>query len=222
MGVMRSRCEEVSSSLEKIGELTPREMGAWNRFTEMTDEEGALGRKRKELIAVALSVYAKCDWCIALHVDKALQLGATKEEIVEAAWVAVLMGGDPALMHAQMVLKALEEFEGDQGDKTSHERDLKKGEINSRFEKLHQVLLSYVKKICDETEVICHENSARRNLAINIARTDGRILERLVIKECNERKWEKSEKGKIKKSIKNILEEKKEKYLRTQDLTPLY
>ncbi|HBK57937.1 MAG TPA: carboxymuconolactone decarboxylase family protein, partial [Spirochaetaceae bacterium] len=40
----------------------------------------------------------------------ALEAGATEEEILEAAWVAVLMGGGPALMHAGLVLEALKDL----------------------------------------------------------------------------------------------------------------
>lgn len=49
---------------------------------------------KKELIAIALSVMAQCQWCISFHVSSALRAGAKPEEIREVAWVAVLMGED--------------------------------------------------------------------------------------------------------------------------------
>ncbi|MFB6214932.1 MAG: carboxymuconolactone decarboxylase family protein [Candidatus Bipolaricaulia bacterium] len=42
---------------------------------------------------------------MVFHVKNALDASATEEEIIEAAWVAVLMGGEPALMHAGMTLE---------------------------------------------------------------------------------------------------------------------
>jgi AhpD family alkylhydroperoxidase len=70
----------------------------------------ALTKKTKELICVALAVATQCDKCIAHHVHGALDNGATRAEIVEAAGVAVYMGGGPKLMYAENVLKALDDF----------------------------------------------------------------------------------------------------------------
>lgn len=39
-----------------------------------------------------------------------MQLGATREEIVEALGVAVYMGGGPSLMYAADAMHAYEEF----------------------------------------------------------------------------------------------------------------
>ena len=66
--------------------------------------------KQVELINVALAISAQCEWCIALHVKGAVDAGATKEEILEAAMQAVLMHGGPALMYMILVENAIEEF----------------------------------------------------------------------------------------------------------------
>ena len=58
------------------------------------------------------------------------------------------------------------------------------------FKKLYQKLIEYVESVCDEAETMCHENTARSRLALNIAENDGRILEHLVKKECKIRGWE--------------------------------
>ena len=58
------------------------------------------------------------------------------------------------------------------------------------FKKLYQRLIEYVESVCDEAETMCHENTARRRLAFNIAENDGQILEHLVKKECKIRGWE--------------------------------
>ena len=50
--------------------------------------------------------------CIAVHVSKALEAGATKDEIMESAFVAVLMGGGPAMVYTKMVYDALQEYQG--------------------------------------------------------------------------------------------------------------
>jgi len=43
-----------------------------------------------------------------LHVQKCLDAGATKEQILEAASVAVMMGGGPAYTHIPVVMETLE------------------------------------------------------------------------------------------------------------------
>jgi len=72
---------------------------------------GALPRKTKELIAVALSVVKECVYCIGWHVRAALREGATKDEIMEAAFVGCVLGGGPAWMYVKLVYKAIEELE---------------------------------------------------------------------------------------------------------------
>jgi alkylhydroperoxidase/carboxymuconolactone decarboxylase family protein YurZ len=46
-----------------------------------------------------------------LHVQGCLKAGATREQIVEAAAVAVLMAGGPAFTHVPEVLHALQHLE---------------------------------------------------------------------------------------------------------------
>ena len=191
MGVMESRYEEIFSSFAKISQLYPNELEAWQRFMEMIEGKGEIDSKNKELIAVALSICAKCDWSIALHVKKALQLGARKHEIMEAAWIAVLMGGGSVLMRAQRVLQALEEFKETESEKPTYPgTGPRTEELESEFEKLYQQLLDYVKFVCDEVEGMCDGNQDRVRLALKIAESDGSVLNSLVLKECDRRGWE--------------------------------
>jgi AhpD family alkylhydroperoxidase len=183
MEKMENRVHEIEVNLEKIGELSPDEMGAWSRFSTITGGRGILSPRGKEVIAVALSVVAKCQWCIPFHVRRALELGAKKQEIIEASWVAVLMGGSPSLMYAQLVLQALEEFE-------EFEKPDEMMYYPTESARLFQQLLGYVDSVCDEVESKCNSDEARWKLALNIAESDSRIMERLVRKECNNRGWE--------------------------------
>lgn len=89
---------------------SPEQLSKFMELLEAIKKPGYLDTKTKELIAVAIAVIAQCKWCIAFHVKMALDAGAKPEEIREAAWVAVLMGGGPQLAYMQLVEKALEEF----------------------------------------------------------------------------------------------------------------
>lgn len=101
---------EWNSSQEKFWTDCPEQMSAFMSFMGIAKKAGALEAKYKDLIALATAITAQCEWCIAVHVKSALADGATKEEILEASWMAVLMGGGPSLMYLQVVQKALEDL----------------------------------------------------------------------------------------------------------------
>lgn len=69
---------------------------------------GTLSAKDKELIALGIAVAVRCESCIFLHTQKCLQEGATPEQIMETAGVAVMMGGGPAFMYAPLVAQAID------------------------------------------------------------------------------------------------------------------
>lgn len=187
MADIKVRLEEIDLNLKKIEELSPDELGAWGRFSNLAAADGALSPRGKEIIAVALSVLAQCQWCIPFHVKRALELGAKKQEIVESAWVAIMMGGSPALMYAQLVLEALDEFQ--EYELQEHERlgEMKYFPVESA--RLFQQLMGYVDKVCDEVERTCSDDADRRKLALNIAESDSKVIERVVRKECDNRGW---------------------------------
>ena len=98
---------EVNNSLQHLSTEYPALMKAFSGFMGAVEKEGTLSHKTKELISIALSVATRCKWCIAFHVKNALDAGATKEEIMEACFVAALMAGGPALMYTQLAVKAI-------------------------------------------------------------------------------------------------------------------
>jgi AhpD family alkylhydroperoxidase len=67
-----------------------------------------LSVRDKELISLGIAVAVRCESCIYLHTQKCLQEGATPEQIMEAAGVAVMMGGGPAFMYAPLVAQAID------------------------------------------------------------------------------------------------------------------
>lgn len=110
MGEMAERLQEITSLIEQLKEKYPAEINAFLNFMQKAEAGPALNVRQKELINVALSVAGQCEWCIALHVRHAAEAGATRDEIVEAAFMAVLMHGGPALMYLTPLCHALDEF----------------------------------------------------------------------------------------------------------------
>lgn len=84
---------------------------AFGGFFQGLMKEGALSVKQKELIALAIGVAQRCEPCIYAHTEKSLKAGATPEEIMEAAGVAVMMGGGPVYTYTPVVAAALNHFE---------------------------------------------------------------------------------------------------------------
>jgi AhpD family alkylhydroperoxidase len=104
--------DEMNRGLAALGKQAPKLLAAWNRLDSTVYAEGRLGRKEKELMAVAISVATRCSYCIAHHVRHCFDAGATREEILEAAQVGVAFGGSPSLAYVGGVLvPALDEFE---------------------------------------------------------------------------------------------------------------
>lgn len=99
--------EEANAMLKELKQSTPAQFGPFMEFMKGAKHPGVLTDKAKNLTLVALAVANQCDWCIAIHVANAVKSGATREEVLEAAWLAVLMGGGPKLMYMKVVLDEL-------------------------------------------------------------------------------------------------------------------
>jgi AhpD family alkylhydroperoxidase len=69
---------------------------------------GALTVLEKELIALAIGLAVRCENCVYAHVQAALNAGATREQVLEAAGVAVLMQGGPSYTYLSRVVEALD------------------------------------------------------------------------------------------------------------------
>ena len=76
-----------------------------------TMKAGALGVVEKELIALAIGLAVRCENCVYAHVRAAVHAGATREQVLEAAGVAVLMQGGPTYTYLPRVVEALEALE---------------------------------------------------------------------------------------------------------------
>lgn len=77
-----------------------------------TYKKGALPTQTKELLGLVASTVLRCNDCIDYHLEQCAKAGATKEELVEALNVALVVGGSiviPHLRHAVSTLEQLQE-----------------------------------------------------------------------------------------------------------------
>lgn len=100
----------ISTSLSKMHKEIPDVMNGFNALAQAATKDGALNKKTKELIALALGIASHCDGCIGFHTRALINLGVTREEFLETLSMAIYMGGGPSLMYAAEALKAFEEF----------------------------------------------------------------------------------------------------------------
>ena len=94
---------------KKKRELAPKQAEAWENFSKTVFQAGALDEKTKQLIAVAVAHVTQCPYCIKGHVPMAMKKGATKEEIMEAIWVAAEMRAGGASAHSIIAIDAMGE-----------------------------------------------------------------------------------------------------------------
>jgi AhpD family alkylhydroperoxidase len=97
--------------LGKLGKELPGPMGGFAQLHKQAVADGALTAKVKELIALAIAVAVRCEGCIAFHTHDAVKAGASRQEVLEAIGVAVLMGGGPSVMSGAEALAALDQFQ---------------------------------------------------------------------------------------------------------------
>jgi AhpD family alkylhydroperoxidase len=106
----RSITQNVAKSLATLRADTPDVTRAFDALADAALRDGALDRKTKRLMALALGVAGHCDACIGFHVKALAKLGATTAEVEEALGMAVYMGGGPSLMYAADALDAWRQF----------------------------------------------------------------------------------------------------------------
>ena len=102
--------QNVSANLKLLRADIPDTLQGFSALAKAATRDGALDKKTKELIALALGVAAHCDACIGFHAEALVRLDATRAEVEEALGMAVYMGGGPSLMYAAEAIAAYEQF----------------------------------------------------------------------------------------------------------------
>lgn len=89
--------------------------GAWFWMNDVEDGEGAIDAKTMQLIGLAVAAQIPCQFCTYYHRKAALALGATEQEVAEAAaiagyvrnWSTVLYGTGADLASYQQMVDGL-------------------------------------------------------------------------------------------------------------------
>ncbi|WHZ10821.1 MAG: putative carboxymuconolactone decarboxylase family protein [Burkholderiaceae bacterium] len=104
---------DTSANVAKMRKDIPDVLQGFHTMAQSASRAGVIDAKTKELIAMALSVAARCDPCLGYHGRALVKHGATRAEVEEMLGMCVYMGGGPSLMYAAAALAAYEEFGGE-------------------------------------------------------------------------------------------------------------
>jgi len=111
---VREMLNDFVGGLEGLAGTNPEQAEAFMGLLGAAYEPKTLSLKQKELMSVAIGCYNRCEYCIVYHTYKAIESGATREELIESAMVAVAFGGGPSMAYSVTLLKeSIDEFEND-------------------------------------------------------------------------------------------------------------
>jgi AhpD family alkylhydroperoxidase len=89
-------------NLRKLHTLEAKAPEAWKTFAAFDKAalaEGAIPRKYKELMAIAVALTTQCPYCLEIHRKAAVAAGASTEELAEVTLVAAALRAGAAVTH---------------------------------------------------------------------------------------------------------------------------
>jgi AhpD family alkylhydroperoxidase len=87
------------SKLPHLRSLTPQTMQAFETFDRAAMAPGAIPRRYKELIAVAVALATQCPYSLEVHRTNAVNAGVTEAELAEVVFIASAMRATAAIAH---------------------------------------------------------------------------------------------------------------------------
>ena len=100
----------LEEDLKKFGDIRDFQQELGDKFFDWYNavfEEGALTKREKALIALAVSHAVQCPYCIDAYTKGSLENGADEEQMMEAVHVASAIRGGASLAHGvQMMNKS--------------------------------------------------------------------------------------------------------------------
>lgn len=97
--------------IEKFFDSMPDTAGQIVAQMDAAYKDGAIDRKTKHLMALAIALGVGCRNCVLAHTEAALKFGATKEEFLETISIVTSMRGTTGVAESVRVLQFLDELE---------------------------------------------------------------------------------------------------------------
>ncbi len=92
--------------IPELKKLAPDEFKGFVALDSIVGKEGgAIPRKYRELMALAIACTTQCPYCLDVHTKGAKRAGATREEVAETAFIAAALRAGAAVTHGTLALK---------------------------------------------------------------------------------------------------------------------
>ena len=105
--------DEMIQSRNKWNAVMNESDAFFQNFGKLDDEvysDGAIPKKNKELMGLAISVVTRCNECILYHLGGCVTAGANKDEILEAIQIGVIGGGSITYPNARFAFQMMKEL----------------------------------------------------------------------------------------------------------------
>jgi AhpD family alkylhydroperoxidase len=100
----------MDAAMRELRKASPEVLHAFSDMARSVHGGKALDGKTKELVALAISVAARCSPCIGYHAKGAVKQGASRAEVAEVLAMAIYMGAGPSAMYAAQALEAVDQL----------------------------------------------------------------------------------------------------------------
>ncbi|MBT2735692.1 carboxymuconolactone decarboxylase family protein [Bacillus sp. ISL-7] len=127
----------ILKNLSKLKELAPEQLETFSDFNTAVMTDGALSKKEKEIIAVAIAHVTECPYCIDSHTRRAKAEGALLEELVEAIFVVAGVEAGGVVTHSTHIHNAMDAEAEDSLYRRSNLKNL--GQLNEARQYMKQV-----------------------------------------------------------------------------------
>ena len=91
--------EEDLHNFDKVGKHAPELYEKFMAWYQACQEDGALSKREKALIGLAVAVTIQCPYCIDAFTNSGLENGSNMEQMTEAMHLASAIRGGASLIH---------------------------------------------------------------------------------------------------------------------------
>lgn len=109
-GQYADKITAMRKELRALNALVPEAVKGFGALSSGVKDNGPLGLKEKEFVALGMSVALRCEPCINFHVEALMKAGASRDELGDVLAMAIQMGGGPGLMYAGHALACWDEL----------------------------------------------------------------------------------------------------------------
>ena len=108
-----SKSYYIEEDLKSFGKVRDFQKDLGDKFFNWYNavfEEGALSKREKALIALAVSHAVQCPYCIDAYTKGSLENGADEEQMMEAVHIASAIKGGATLVHGVQMMNKTKEI----------------------------------------------------------------------------------------------------------------